>query len=180
MLLALYRYDPDTGALTHADGSKVAYSFGSRRGFASTWIADQWWGVSRIIWKMLHDEEPEVVAHIDGDRTNFRARNLQGRTRVEHGKITAALQEMGVLPPRFVSPTGTNGAGQTVVRGEDWGLYYRQKDRMWRVQFTRDGITYRVGSSRVKERARALRDAALADLSTVKHRRRNGKRIPCP
>lgn len=74
-LLELLAYDPETGVIQFREGGR---SFAiTTKGYLQATIDGVTYYAHRIIWKMLHDEEPPQIDHRDGDRANNRKANLR-------------------------------------------------------------------------------------------------------
>lgn len=71
-------------------------------------------GAHRIIWKMMHDEEPETVDHKDGDPLNNRLANLRNATRAQNNRNRGRKRRGGY---RGVSPAGSRWRAQICVNG---------------------------------------------------------------
>jgi hypothetical protein len=88
-LLANFFYDPESGNLywkTAGAGRKIgdlAGYKGKTFGYRVT-LKRRPWRSARIIWKMLHDEEPQDVDHRDLDPLNNRVWNLRASTHLQN------------------------------------------------------------------------------------------------
>jgi hypothetical protein len=61
---------------TRHDG-KFADAEISNKGYRRTTLWEERYSTHRLIWKMRHGVDPDVIDHIDGDRTNNRIGNLR-------------------------------------------------------------------------------------------------------
>jgi hypothetical protein len=109
VLLQLLRYEPATGNLfwrvrgleSFKDGKQSrehnAAIWNGRNadkiacskmaiGYLETSIFNRRVLAHRVVWKMVHGEEPRMIDHIDGDRSNNRLSNLRSVTQFENGK----------------------------------------------------------------------------------------------
>lgn len=96
VLIALLDYDPDTGALMWKSRSnpqfdnrlanKPAFTFRDGYGYATGKIFNVAYRAHRVIWKMAHGTEPEIIDHIDRDCGNNRLANL--RSGSQHSNLT--------------------------------------------------------------------------------------------
>jgi len=92
LLLELLHYDPLTGILTwrtrdehHSDYKRFniryagleAFTAKNKRGYRTGTIFGVHYKASRIIWKMVHGTDPDVIDHKDGDTQNNRINNLK-------------------------------------------------------------------------------------------------------
>lgn len=94
----------------------------------------------RIIWKMIHGSEPEVVDHVDGDPSNNRPENLR-----------AATQALNVRNSR-------RKAGKGLPKG-----VHATAEGRFRAEITADGARQRLGHFSTPEAAHeAYRSAAIA------------------
>lgn len=102
-LLALLRYDPETGKLYWRErpltsfrdarsrkswnarlAGKEAFTSSMSAGYRQGHIHNKHFLAHRLIFKMLHDIDAENIDHIDGDRTNNRPENLRAASRLEN------------------------------------------------------------------------------------------------
>lgn len=95
-LHALFRYDRRTGRLVwrHRPGARgdwnarlAGRAAGSKcNGRRRVALNGGSMLASRVIWKMFHGTEPDVVDHVDGDPGNDRISNLRAATRAENAR----------------------------------------------------------------------------------------------
>lgn len=94
-LLAMLHYEPATGLLLWRRRPERAPRWNSRhagkvagcempRGNVTVRINGKAFQAHRIIWKMLHDAEPDEIDHEDGDPGNNREKNLRPCTHAEN------------------------------------------------------------------------------------------------
>jgi len=68
------------------------------------------WNAHRVIWKLVHDEEPEYVDHISGDRADNRLCNLRSVDKTENARNTRLGRN---------NTSGVNGV-HWVTREQKW------------------------------------------------------------
>ena len=99
-LCELLDYDPSTGILTwkprsekYSDHVRFNKRYARReaftcvsRGYQTGTINGVHYKAARVIWKMVHGFDPEVLDHIDGDKLNNRISNLHNVTQAENTK----------------------------------------------------------------------------------------------
>jgi hypothetical protein len=147
-LRATFRYDRRTGQLYwrwRADVNRVCNArfagrpAGTRLG-AQVGVTLKGYGVvraHRIIWKMIHDQEPEEIDHRDRDPSNNRLANLRPATRVQN------------VRNRRMPPGASGYPGVSLRHGR------------WLARITVDGREVRLGSFDDPAKAnRAYRRAA--------------------
>lgn len=94
-LKELFRYDPETGQLfwaTREESNRVPPRFAGKEALSSFSPSGYKRGsigrvsvrAHRVIFKLVHDQEPEEVDHINGDRSDNRIANLRASTRREN------------------------------------------------------------------------------------------------
>lgn len=94
---------------------------------------------ARIVWKMVHDEEPDEVVCINGDHSDIRLKNLKPSAKPYSGKNTTMFSN------------NTSG-----VRGVSWCT---QKN-LWVARITVNGKVKHLGYFATKDRAAKSRRAA--------------------
>lgn len=88
-----FDYDPETGVLRWRIGpkaGKVAGSFNKANGYLQVFVKingkREIPPVHRVIWKLVYDEDPEYIDHIDGRRDNNALSNLRSATRADNAR----------------------------------------------------------------------------------------------
>lgn len=92
-----FEYDHFTGALVAKEGQRTVKTL-QKRGYRMVRIDGESYLAHRVIWKMVYDEEPVFIDHINGNRHDNRLVNLRSIDR--HGnnrnKATQANNVSGV------------------------------------------------------------------------------------
>lgn len=91
-LAALFDYDPATGALTYKDGTPALTRLHGK-GYLCGQVNGVTFYAHRIIWKLLHDEEPPQVDHRNGNRADNRKRNLKAASFAINAKNAAKRRD---------------------------------------------------------------------------------------
>ena len=121
----LLSYDPESGLLTwrkrewvDSRGRSRAFKFGGKvagsvrsDGKAVVGIHGALHLAHRVIWKMVHGEEPDCVDHINGDCSDNRLENLRNVSQAENNRNVARRSD------------NTSGVG---------GVSYQADRRAWR------------------------------------------------
>ncbi len=159
-LAECFRYDPETGSLfwrcrpdwhfpcaANATGWNKRLA-GTRAGSPSAGailceINSDSFLAHRIIWKLVHNEEPPEIDHINGKRHDNRLCNLRAATRT--------------LNCRNMSRRRDNTSGVT-------GVTWNAKRGVWHARIRRDGKYCHLGSFASLDEAREARRAAEAEL----------------
>lgn len=152
-LLALFQYNPETGNLRWRHNperdarwnnrfrSKIAGHV-SKRGYVQVTVDGRLALAHRVIWKMLHNEEPPEVDHKDTDESNNREINLRASTRSQN------------LANRKARP------GRTLPKGVQLTAHGR-----YRAEIHADGKTVHIGNYPTPE----LASAAFAKAAAERH-----------
>jgi hypothetical protein len=77
----------------------------------------------RIIWKMVHDEEPQTVDHIDGNPRNDRIGNLRAATYAQNARNTRTRSRSGFKGVMYV-PRRNRFEARIRVKGRQVSLGY--------------------------------------------------------
>ena len=96
VLHSMFTYNPDTGVLTwrpretddrwnRVFAGKPAGGLDAK-GYIRIRTNGNNWNAHRVIWKMVHGEEPEYVDHINGDRADNRLVNLRSVSKLENAR----------------------------------------------------------------------------------------------
>lgn len=159
LLRKLLKYDPETGRLfwrkrppelfeSPAQASRWNGKNAGRRAFTACngrclhgSIFAAHYKAHRVIWKMVHDEEPDVVDHINGDPLDNRLENLRNTSHSEN--MTNA---------RRPSDNTSGHVGVNSSKG------------MWQATITRHKRTHFLGRFTSIEEAVRARKAAEASL----------------
>ena len=70
-LQELYTYNSESGILTRKHTSEEQLHMHANGRYFTTKLSGTWFKVHRVIWKLVHDEEPYLVDHIDRDGLNI-------------------------------------------------------------------------------------------------------------
>lgn len=92
----MFRYDPETGVLTwnpRTNDERWNRVFADKpaggvdgKGYVRIRTEGNNWNAHRVIWKMVYNEEPEYVDHINGGRADNRLENLRSVTKLENAR----------------------------------------------------------------------------------------------
>lgn len=85
-LTRLFRYDPETGLIYWNSDGRRAFTTKSATGHYQGRIAGVIYLAHRIIWKMLRNEEPPTIDHINGEPGDNREVNLRAATRSQNSR----------------------------------------------------------------------------------------------
>lgn len=111
LALKLFSYDPETGVLT-----RIAYQTRAREivplpepkpagclkdGYLRVSLFGRSFYVHRLAWLIVHGEWPDVIDHINGDRSDNRIANLRS--------ITDAENHQNIRRPKVNNPHGMLG-----------------------------------------------------------------------
>lgn len=96
VLHKMFQYNPETGVLTwnSRDGDeRWNRVFAGKpaggvdgKGYVRIRTEGNNWNAHRVIWKMVHGEEPEYVDHINGNRADNRLMNLRSVSKLENAR----------------------------------------------------------------------------------------------
>lgn len=155
-------YCPDTGELrwleqrwTDSRGRPRAFSRGGQKagclrrdGKVVVSIGGRLYLASRVIWKLVHGEEPICIDHINGNPADNRLCNLRNVTQQENNRNLAARR-------------CTSGHA---------GVSYRADRRAWRAYVSDSGARIHLGYFKTKDEAVAARLKAQQELGyTERH-----------
>lgn len=87
----------------------VAASFDNGKGYLRIYLQRRAVYVHRVVWKMFHGDDPQVIDHINGDRGDNRIENLRRATPAQNHRHSR----------RNTSKTGFKGVIKS-SRGEKW------------------------------------------------------------
>lgn len=137
----LFLYDPASGVLTFATGTRKGRQAGSRHhgGYRRVHLADREYFAHRLIWLYVHGEWPEVIDHINHDKADNRIENLRSVTRLENQKN------------RKISVNNTSGVN---------GVYWNKPRKRWVAHIKVCGVNKPIGLFHSKDAAIAARASA--------------------
>lgn len=135
LLYNKYTYCPESGLLVYNNDSGFGWNkklageqVGSNhRGYLRVGFQGKNYLVHRLCWYMYHQEEPEVIDHIDGNTLNNKISNLRSVTH----QVNSINREFPEYP----------------------GVYWEADRQRYRVQYRKDGKLYNVGRYETKEQA---------------------------
>lgn len=154
----LVRYEPETGRLfwKHRDvalsplrrvglafntvhAGKEAFTATDSRGYKSGRIFDKTYPAHRVAWAAHYGEWPDVVDHINGDKTDNRIVNLRSVTKADNGRNRRS-------------------------KGKPFGVQFDARRGLWRARVTFNYLDRHVGYFPTEQEALAARQVALAGL----------------
>jgi len=125
-LRGLFSYDPDTGHLTNlftrssraVKGCRAGNLMGT--GYRRVRVNGVEYGEHRLIWKLVYDEDPGIINHLDHNRSNNALSNLENGDSRNNNAHSAAkrnrlpvgvkqLSEEGKLYNRYMARATVNG-----------------------------------------------------------------------
>ena len=148
ILSTLLKYDPETGKLfwlarsgserveymwNVAHAGKEAFTYKSPDGYLHGRICDIGARAHRVIWKMVHGDEPAEIDHINGKRDDNTLSNLRRVTATENRRNSCV---------RHDNVTGTPG------------VYWEENHNKWRARIRVNGKQLHLG--RFDEKAKAI------------------------
>ena len=139
-LRELFVYEPDAGRITWADG-RPAFTTLMGAGYWQGTIDGVRYYAHRVIWKMMHGEEPPQIDHRNGDRGDNRLGNLRASCHSMNAKNARRRRD------------NTSGASGVGPRGRKWRAYIRVS-----------GVQQNLGSYDTQEAAVAAWGAARTRL----------------
>ncbi len=133
LLKQKFKYDPETGFLTHLLGrfkGERAGSCSKKDGYRYMSIDGQTYMEARIVWKLWHGYEPDFIDHINGIRDDNRIANLRNVSQGENNR-NAKVRRENVSGIPGVTP----------------------RDSKWAVHITHDGTEHYIGRFDTLEQA---------------------------
>lgn len=164
----LLKYEPDTGSLIWRERDISTFGWSGvrspewgfkqyhakfagkpaggkhRDGYAKVMIGEQHYMAHRVIWKMVHDDEPADIDHINGDKNDNRLSNLRS---VTHG-----------VNMRNKSMYTNNKSGIT-------GVEFHNRDKVWVAKIGAGNKQIHLGTFPTKDEAIACRIGAEVILA---------------
>jgi hypothetical protein len=152
-LRQIFRYEPETGKLfwlpregniswNKVFGGKEAGCLDSK-GYVRIRTEGRVWVAHRVIWKLVHGDDPEFIDHINGTRSDNRLENLRSVTQTENARNTARHR--------------TNTSGCT-------GVFWHSRESRWYAVISVNSKRKVLGSFKDKDAAIAARKAAEQEL----------------
>ncbi len=126
------RYNPETGKVLNLKGYPVG-SLHKRHGYIMVTMNKKKDHAHRVAWFLHHNEVPNIIDHINGDRTDNRISNLRN---TDHFTNQANRHKLN-----HNNTSGTAGI-----------FYVKARDR-WLARYIRNRTRYQVGFFRTQERA---------------------------
>lgn len=146
-------YCPETGLLKwrfRADApkewnvkfnGKPAFCSAHNSGYLRGAINNESYLAHRIVWKLVHDEEPEAIDHINGNRCDNRIENLRASTFAENAH---------------------NMSGRPNASGVS-GVYLHKATGLWHARIKKNGVTKSLGYFKNLDDAKRVREAATQE-----------------
>ena len=124
LLLATFRYEPETGKLFWREKASRKFPPGTEagswrsKGYPMVCLNYETYSVHRLVWKMQTGVDPVEVDHANGDRADNRWANLREATSSENHVNRAALnRHRGV---HYIRRTGKWGAQIKMDKAHYW------------------------------------------------------------
>lgn len=152
-LRQIFQYEPETGKLfwlPRKDNISWNKVFGGKeagcldsKGYIRIRTEGRIWVAHRVIWKLVHGNDPDFIDHINGNRSDNRLENLRSVSQIENARNTARHR--------------TNTSGHT-------GVYWLERESRWYAVISANAKRKVLGSFREKDDAIAARKAAEREL----------------
>lgn len=120
LLKEVYEYLPETGELRTkvrlANRLPAGMVVGSKsqEGYLKTTLKGESYPVHRLIWKLVYGVDPEIIDHIDWNKTNNKIENLRSVSYSQNNTHRKDAKGYSELP---------NGTLRVTLRGKDVGYY---------------------------------------------------------
>jgi len=141
-LLEVVRYNPDTGLFSWVATDQRA-GFARKDGYIALAVDGKTYRAHRLAWFLMHETWPELIDHINGDRSDNRFENLREATRSEN------------------TQNSTHTRSKSGYRGVS-----RNGKHRWKAAIAVNGRDQYLGTFDTPEEAHAAYCAAAAKLHT--------------